>query len=387
MYDFEQQINRLNTDSAKWNALKIFYGTEDILPMWVADMDFASPPEIQEALRKRVEHGLFGYGLASEDMKMAVINWMKKRFQWEIEKEWLVPSSGVVMALAFTIQTLTQENDKVLIQTPVYQPFYTMINNNNRELIKNPLVLKDGKYEIDFIDFEEKLKSGVKLFILCSPHNPIGRVWTESELEKMGKLCDQYGVHIVSDEIHADLIYKPNIHRSIASINNRLQDRTITCIAPSKTFNIPGLQASIMIIPNEDIRKKVQNLQGKIGFHGLNILSNTALEAAYKHGENWLEELLAYLEKNRDYAVNFIEKELPELTVIQPEGTYLIWIDCRGLGLSEDEMQDRLIQKGKLAVELGSKFGDEGTGFIRMNIACPRKMLEDALQRLKKAFI
>ena len=386
MYDFEQQINRLNTDSVKWNALKAVYDAEDILPMWIADMDFASPPEIQEALRKRVDHGLFGYGIASDDMKTAVKDWMKNRFSWEILEEWLLPSSGVVSAIAFSIQALTEEGDKVLIQPPVYSPFYSMISSNNRELVKNSLVLKNGKYEIDFIDFEEKLKTGVKLFILCSPHNPVGRVWSNEELEKIGELCERYGVYIVSDEIHADLIYEPNKHHSIASINSELQDRTITCIAPSKTFNIPGLQASIMIIPNEEIRKKIQNVQEKIAFHGLNIFGNTAIEAAYKFGEGWLEELLVYLKENIKYTVKFIEAELPELNVIQPEGTYLVWIDCRGLGLSENELNDQLIQKGKLALVAGSNYGEEGTGFIRMNIACPRKMLDDALQRLKVAF-
>ncbi|NCU17652.1 MalY/PatB family protein [Pallidibacillus pasinlerensis] len=386
MFNFDEHINRLNTDSVKWNATKAVYGTDDILPMWVADMDFASPPHIKEALMKRVEHGIFGYGMPSSQLNTVISNWVANRYKWEIKENWLMPSSGVVSAIGFAIQALTEVGDKVLIQTPVYHPFYFMIENNEREIVKNPLVLKDGKYEIDFVDFEEKLKSGVKLFILCSPHNPVGRVWTREELEKMGELCEQYGVYIVSDEIHADIIYKPNVHTPIASLNESWENISITCIAPSKTFNIPGLQASMMIIPNGEIRKKVQAVQGKVGYHGLNIFGNVALEAAYKHGEEWLEALLPYLQRNRDTVIEFVSEELPELVVTAPEGTYLMWVDCRGLGLNDEEIKERLIQRGKLGLEPGNKYGTDGTGFVRMNIGCTYATLQEGLHRLKRAF-
>jgi cysteine-S-conjugate beta-lyase len=386
MFDFDEQINRLNTDSVKWNGIKMIYGTEDILPMWVADMDFASPHQIKEALMKRVEHGIFGYGVPSSEINTVVKHWVKRRYKWDIKEEWLIPSSGVVTSIAFAIQALTEKGDKVLIQTPVYYPFYSMIENNGRKIVKNPLVLKNDKYEIDFNDFEDKLKSGVKLFILCSPHNPVGRVWTRKELEKMGELCERYGVYIVSDEIHADIIYEPNVHTPMASLNRYWENNSITCIAPSKTFNIPGLQASVMIIPSSEIREKVRTVQGTIGFHGLNIFGNVAMEAAYKYGEEWLEALLPYLQKNRDALIQFIREEIPELNVVTPEGTYLVWIDCRKLGLSNDEIKERLIHRGKLGLEPGVKYGTEGAGFVRMNIGCTYKTLQDGLKRLKRAF-
>lgn len=386
MFDFDEQINRLNTDSVKWNGIKMIYGTEDILPMWVADMDFASPYQIKEALMKRVEHGIFGYGVPSSEINTVVKHWVKRRYKWDIKEEWLIPSSGVVTSIAFAIQALTEKGDKVLIQTPVYYPFYSMIENNGRKIVKNPLVLKNDKYEIDFNDFEDKLKSGVKLFILCSPHNPVGRVWSRKELEKMGELCERYGVYIVSDEIHADIIYEPNVHTPMASLNRNWENNSITCIAPSKTFNIPGLQASVMIIPSSEIREKVRTVQGTIGFHGLNIFGNVAMEAAYKYGEEWLEALLPYLQKNRDALIQFIREEIPELNVVAPEGTYLVWIDCRKLSLSDDEIKERLIHRGKLGLEPGVKYGTEGAGFVRMNIGCTYKTLQDGLKRLKRAF-
>lgn len=385
MKEFDTFIERKGTDSVKWNALKTIYGTDDLLPMWVADMDFASPPEVIEALEARARHGVFGYGQASPDVFQAVKNWVHKRYQWDLEEKWLLPSPGVVTALGFAIQALTAEGDKILIQTPVYHPFYHMIENNHRIVVKNPLLLHNGKYEIDFADFEAKLKSGVKLFIICNPHNPVGRVWRREELEKLGDLCHKYGVKIVSDEIHADIIYKPNQHIPIASLSSNLQELTITCIAPSKTFNIPGLQASLMIIPNAELRKKVQTVQERISFHGLNIFGRVALEAAYKYGEAWLENLLTYLQDNRDYALQFIEQEIPSVKAISPEGTYLLWIDCRSLGLSDNDLKKLLVEKGKLALEPGGKYGVEGEGFVRMNIGCPRSLLEDGLGRLKKA--
>ncbi len=385
-YDFDSIVERKNTASLKWDWMRNIYGREDLLPMWVADTDFLSPPEIIEALQKRTEHGVFGYGIPPKTMFSAVTNWVEKRYGWKIKESWLIESPGVVTALAFAIQGLTEEGDKVLIQTPVYPPFYTMIKNNNREIVKNPLKYINGRYEIDFADFEEKLKSGVKLFILCSPHNPVGRVWTEDELEKMGELCKKYNVFVVSDEIHADIIFRPNVHTPLASLAG-LEEMTVTCIAPSKTFNIPGLQASVMIIPNAEIRKKITAAQGKIGYSGNNILGRTAMEAAYTHGKQWLEQLIEYLKGNRDRVIGFISRELPDLHVVPSEGTYLLWIDCRKLGLSDIELKKRLVEKGKLALEPGTKYGEEGTGFVRMNIGCPRKLLEEGLIRLKNALV
>jgi len=385
MYFFDQEINRLNTHSVKWDGMKKVYGRNELLPMWVADMDFASPREIQREIVQRAEHGVYGYSMAPEELKNNVCQWVSRRYHYSVQRDWLLPSPGVVSAIAFSIQALTEEGDKILIQTPVYTPFYKTIETNGRKVIKNPLRLVDGKYEMDFADFEEKLKQGVKMFILCNPHNPVGRVWRKDELETIGNLCKKYGVYIVSDEIHGDIIHKPNVHVPIASLHPVFEDRTITLIAPSKTFNIPGLQASIMIIANKEIRKKVQDVQNKISYHGFNLFGSIALNAAYAHGEKWLEELLDYLKGNVAYAKDYLAKEIPEITLIEPEGTYLLWIDCRKLGLSNDELMDRLINKGKLALEPGKKFGDEGEGFVRMNIGCPRSTVKEGLRRLKLA--
>ncbi|WAA11822.1 MalY/PatB family protein [Fervidibacillus halotolerans] len=384
--DFDKIIERKNTDSIKWCGMEKIFGTNDLLPMWVADMDFSPPLEILEALKERINHPVFGYSMLKESTFTTIQQWMKKRYHWEISESWVLPSHGVVTSIAFSIQALTKPGDGVLIQTPVYAPFYQMIEANDRVVVKNPLILNDGKYEIDFDDFEKKCQSGVKLFILCNPHNPVGRVWTKEELEKMGFLCEKYGVNIVSDEIHADIIYNPNVHTPIASINEDLQGRTISLYAPSKTFNIPGIQSSFMVISNESIRLKIQKTQQKVGFHGLNVFANTVLDVAYKHGERWLETLISYLQSNIELATNYIRKEIPELKVIQPEGTYLLWIDCRATGLSDDELKEHLIKKGKLALEPGTKYGVEGSGFVRMNIGCPKPILIEGLRRLKKAF-
>lgn len=383
---FDEVIDRRLTNSVKWDGLKMIYGQDDLLPMWVADMDFASPKEIQRAIMQRAEHSVYGYSMAPEEMNKTVCEWVEKRYNFKISEKWLVPSPGVVSGIAFAIQALTEEGDKVLIQTPVYAPFYSIIENNRREIVTNPLRLVDGKYEMDFDDFERKLKQGVKLFVLCNPHNPVGRVWTKEELKTVGNLCKKYGVYIISDEIHGDIIYKPNVHHPIAALNDDFLERTITCIAPSKTFNIPGLQASMMIIAEEELRKKVRMAQSKIGYHGFNLFGSIALTAAYAHGEKWLEQLLDYLQGNVELATTFINEEIPELTAIQPEGTYLLWIDCRKLGLSDDELKDALLNKGKLALEPGKKYGKDGEGFVRMNIGCPRSTLEEGLRRLKLAF-
>ena len=385
MVNFDQLIDRRNSDSSKWNGMKPLYGTNDLLPMWVADMDFAAPEEVTNALSKRVSHGVFGYAVRG-NWPEAVRKWMKKRHGWDISEGWLLPSPGVVSAIAFSIQALTEEGDRILVQTPVYAPFYQMIENNGRQIARNPLVRKDGRFTIDFENFEDQLKSGVKLFILCSPHNPVGRVWTEDELRQIGELCLRYGVPIISDEIHSDIVYHPAIHHPIASLDPRFPDHVITCIAPSKTFNIPGLQGSAMIIPNADFRSRVLKAMGRIGFHGFNVLAATAMVAAYRYGEPWLEQLLQYLNGNIERAVCFINEKIPGLSVTRPEGTYLLWIDFRNTGISDEEMKSRLINAG-LALESGPKFGEEGRGFLRMNVGCPRATLEEGLKRLQKAVL
>ncbi|WP_163071185.1 MalY/PatB family protein [Priestia flexa] len=383
---FNNKINRINTNSVKWDRMENLFGKKDLLPFWVADMDFAAPEEVVKEIAKRVDHGVFGYTTPTDSTNESVRSWVQKRHEWNIESDWITYSPGIVFAISMAIQAYTQKGDSILIQPPVYTPFFEMVKVNERKLIESPLYLKGDRYSIDFSSFEKQLASGVKMFILCSPHNPIGRVWKRGELEKIAELCKKYDVLILSDEIHSDLVYKPSVHIPISSLNEDAENRTITCIAPSKTFNVPGLQASAIIIPNNELREKYQQQQHKQGFFTLNTFGTIGLEAAYTHGEIWLNELLAYLQENIDFTRSFIKKNLPSLKVINPEGTYLLWIDCRALNMSDEDLHNLLLTKGKIAVESGVKYGAaEGKGFIRLNIGCPREQLKEGLKKLKAA--
>ncbi|MFJ5623260.1 MalY/PatB family protein [Peribacillus loiseleuriae] len=382
---FDEVIDRQNTSSEKWDALSTVYGTSDALPMWVADMDFPIPKEVQEALYSRISHPVFGYTFPSHAIDKAIQKWLKNRHDWQIESEWIGYSAGVVSGIGTSISAFTNPGDQILIQSPVYKPFFDMIEHLDRKVVNSPLLINNARFEIDFIDFEEKLKSGVKLFLLCSPHNPGGRVWSKEELIKIGELCDQYDVLIVSDEIHADLALSHSKHIPIASLSNSVANRTITLMAPSKTFNIAGLQASLLLASNLEHKKQIEKIQIQNAFHGVNLLGLTAMEAAYQYGEPWLNELLPYIEENIQVAEAFIAKELPTLNVMHPDASFLIWIDCRSLGWTDEKLQDTLLNKGKLALEPGPKYGQGGEGFVRMNIGCPRSVLLEGLERLKRA--
>jgi cysteine-S-conjugate beta-lyase len=385
MHNFDSSPDRKGTSSVKWDLTKTVFGRDDVLPMWVADMDFPPPPEVLDALHKRVEHGIFGYTYTGDSLGKAVCSWMKERHNWEIKESSLLYSSGIVPAIATIIRAFTEKGDGILMHSPVYTPFFSLAESNGRIPIKAPLVIKEGQFTVDFHAFEEALKQGVKLFLLCSPHNPGGRVWTEDELLKMAALCKKYNVLIISDEIHADLVHKPHTHIPIASLKKEIEDITLTLAAPSKTFNIAGLQASAMIIPNKELREKVAEEHQKQGIFTLNTFGVVGMEAAYLHGGDWLDSLMSYLADNIEEVRTFVEKELPELSIMEPEATYLLWIDFRDTGKTETELQDLLLNKGKLALEPGSKFGEDGEGFFRMNIACTRETLRDGLERLKKA--
>nr|WP_144928703.1 MalY/PatB family protein [Paenibacillus bovis] len=386
MRHLETFIDRKNTASLKWDALEKYYGDSDLLPMWVADMDFQPPEEVINILRKQVEHGIFGYTISSEQTNNAIINWTSKRHNWNINSEWILFSQGVVPAIGLAIEAFTEIGDKVMLQSPVYTPFFQMINNNNREVVNSPLVLKNGHYEIDFVDFEEKLKSGVKLFLLCSPHNPGGRVWTLEELTQIAELCKKYNVLIAADEIHADLALPPHNHIPIASLDNSYTDFIVTFMAPSKTFNLAGLQAAFIVAPNKSLRNKIVAVQQKQGLTSINTFGILGMQAAYEHGEEWLDNTLAYIQANIELIKKEIKNSLPTLEVIDPEGTYLVWIDCRKTGLTDQEIRKRLLEKGKLAVNFGNAYGPGGEGFIRINTACHRSIIEEGLQRLKIAF-
>lgn len=386
MINFDEVICRKNTDCVKYDFHKSRNIPEDCLPLWIADMDFKVCDKILDQLNKRIEHGIFGYSERGEGFFNSIINWMDKRFNWTIEKEWIVTVMGVVPAINFLINGLTEPGDGILIEKPVYHPFEDSIKNNNRKVVNSSLILKDGKYFMDFEDLEKKIKdNNVKLIILCNPHNPVGRVWSREELIKFGEICLKHKVTIISDEIHQDLVYKKYKHTPIASISEELSHITITCTAPSKSFNIAGLQVSNIIIKNQCLREKFQSKLKEYGIGSVNSLGLVACEAAYKYGEQWLEEVIDYLEGNKEFFKNFIKEKLPQIKVIEPEGTYLLWVDFRGLGLNYNELEDLMLNKAKLWLDEGYIFGKEGQGFERINIACSRKILERALNQLEKA--
>ncbi|HHT7235785.1 MULTISPECIES: MalY/PatB family protein [Bacillus] len=379
---FHKTVNRRGTHSTKWDT----YKNEELIHAWIADMDFEVPKPIQTALQKRIEHPIFGYTLPPENIGDIICNWTKSQYNWEIQKEWIVFSAGIVPALSTSIQAITKEGDAVLVQPPIYPPFFEMVKTNNRQLCASPLFKQNGIYKIDFEHLETQFKQGVKLMLLCSPHNPIGRVWTKEELIKLGTLCTQYNVTVVADEIHADIIYRGHNHTPFASLSEELAARTITCMAPSKTFNIAGLQASIIIIPNENLRNAFMSIQYRQGFHGLNTFAYTAMQSAYTECNDWLNEIRLYAEDNAQFACEYIQNHIPALSVVKPEGSFLLWIDCSHLDLSQDERTALLEEKGKIIVEPGEKYGTGGEAHIRINIGCPRSVLEEILNRLHHTF-
>ncbi|MYL33772.1 putative C-S lyase [Pontibacillus yanchengensis] len=385
MSRFNQVTDRMNTRSVKWDLTESLFKSEEVLPMWVADMDFQIPKAVTDAIADRAAHGIFGYTVTDEKIHQSIKNWLSKQHDWNINTKWLSYSPGVVPSLHTMMEALTDKDDQILIQTPVYPPFYDVIKNHERTIVKNPLHQQDGKYEIDFDDFEKKLKQGVKAFILCNPHNPVGRVWTKEELQKMANLCLKHNVMIFSDEIHADLIFPGHKHIPIASLSDDIAQSTITCLSPTKTFNLAGLQVSYIVTPDAEYRKKINDQFGLQGIKMLNTLGITALEAAYDHGDEWLEELISVLEDHKKYLMDTIHSQTNQIQVVEPEGTYLVWLDCRGLGLSHEELKSFMQEKAKIGLNDGASFGEEGEGFMRINIACPRPILEDGVQRILQA--
>ena len=349
-------------------------------------MDFKTAPAILARLEQVVKHGIFGYSEGREDYFLAVSRWYKEHFGWEVRPNWLVKTPGVVFAIAAAIRAFTQEGDGVLIQQPVYYPFSEVICDNGRVLVNNPLKLSEGHYEIDFQDFEDKIKANrVKLFLLCSPHNPVGRVWKEWELRKLGDICVKYGVIVVSDEIHSDFTYPGHSHHVFAALSPEYADITVTCTAPSKTFNLAGLQISNIFISNSDIRRKFKKEVAAQGYSQVNLMGLIACQAAYEEGWEWLSQLKEYLSGNLDFVKDFLKERLPEITLIEPEGTYLIWLDFRKLNLPEEELEELIVKKANLWLDSGAIFGKVGEGFERINIACPRKTLQQALVQLEDA--
>lgn len=387
-YDLDQIIDRTGTNSMKWEAEKLMqkFGRDDVLSFWVADMEFKVAEPIIDALRKRVEHGIYGYSMRPDSYYNAIIDWTKTRFGWEIKKEWIDVTPGIVPAINYVIQTFCKPGEKVLIQQPVYYPFGQAIENNGVYIVNNPLVFNGESYDIDFNDFEEKAKDPkVTLFILCSPHNPVARVWTKEELEKVGKICLENNVLVVADEIHNDLIFSGAVHTMFASINKEFAANSITCTAPSKTFNLAGLQTSNIIIPNEKLRLKFQQTLERLAIGDQNPLSIVAVEAAYREGGEWLEQVLSYLEGNIEFINNYLQKNLPDAKLIKHQATYLGWLDLRSYEENGEKLERIIIEEAKLGLDGGTWFGPEGAGFMRINFACSRILLEEGLERMCKA--
>lgn len=386
-YNFDAVIDRTNNFSAKWSEMDKKYGTNDLLPMWVADMDFETAPCIINALRNRLEQGIYGYTTRPASYNESIANWTKRRYGWEIKPEWLIFSPGVIPTISILIKEMTKENDKIMIQEPVYSPFNSVVKQNKRDLVISPLVkLEDGNYVMDYEDIESKIKD-VKMFILCNPHNPVGRVWTKEELIKLGNICMKHNVLVISDEIHSDIILKNHKHTPFASISEEFAQNSITCMAPTKTFNIAGLQMSQVILPNENHYKILDDAFIRLDIRRNNAFSLVATQAAYNEGEEWLEEYLEYLEGNIDFTINYIKENIPSLKVRKPEGTYLLWVDFSETGLSDEEVAKALVEKGKVALNNGDSFGIGGKGYQRINLACPRSMVEEGLNRIKKAIM
>nr|WP_288915284.1 MalY/PatB family protein [uncultured Lachnoanaerobaculum sp.] len=386
MYDFDKIIDRHGTNCLKFDFAKERGKNGDELSLWVADMDFQVAKPITDALQVQVNHGIYGYTEVKSDYFDIVKNWFKDNFDWEIKKGSLVKTPGVVYAIAMAVKAFTKEGEAVIIQQPVYYPFSEMIIANNRKLVNSPLVLKDGRYEIDFEDFEKKIvENNVKLFILCSPHNPVGRVWSVEELKRIGDICIKHDVVIFSDEIHADFVYEPNKHHVFASLGESYAANSVIATAPSKSFNIAGLQVSNIFIENKKLRDAFRNEIVKSGYSQLNTMGLAAARAAYESGKEWLDEVRAYIKDNLIFFRDYLKENIGELSLIEPEGTYLVWVDFRKLGLSEKQREDLIVNKAKLWIDSGAMFGVDGEGFERFNIACPRSYLKQALDSLKKA--
>ncbi|MBQ2877865.1 MAG: pyridoxal phosphate-dependent aminotransferase [Bacteroidaceae bacterium] len=384
-YNFDEIIERKNTDCLKYDWAKDIFGSDDVIPMWIADMDFRTPQCIVDVMRKRMEHEIFGYTFLSPQWKPAIINWISRRYSWHVMEEEIGFVGGIVPAIAYIIQCFTNEGDKVLIQPPVYHPYNNVTRDFKRIPVNNPLRLVDGQYEIDFADFEEKAK-GCKLFLLCNPHNPGGRVWSAEELRRMAEICAENNVLVVSDEIHCDMTLYGYKHTPFAIVSNTAAQNSITLMAASKTFNIAGLKSSYHITPNANIRERYNEFLRINELDCAHLFASEAVAAAYNHGEEWLNQMLAYVEGNIDFMHDFIKKNMPKLDIIRPQASYLVFIDARGLQMPQEELVDFFAKKAKVGMNDGAMFGQEGRGFMRMNVGCPRSVLCKALTQIKTAY-
>ena len=384
--NFDKIIDRRNTRCLKYDFAVERNMPADVLPLWVADMDFETSSYIEDAIIERAKHAIYGYSEVKTPYFDILKKWMQKHHDWDIQRKWLVKTPGVVFALAMAVKAYTEPGDAVLIQQPVYYPFSEVIKDNGRNVVSNTLYLgEDNRYHIDFEDFEQKIVDNkIKLFLLCNPHNPVGRVWTKEELTRLGDICVKHHVTVVSDEIHEDFIFKGK-HQVFANIKKEYEEITVTCTAPSKTFNIASLMISNILIPNPELKRKFKHQMDAAGISQLNVLGLVACEAAYDHGEEWYQAMKAYVKENIEFVKQYVEEQLPGVNMVEHEGTYLVWLDFRETGLSVEELDDKIINQAKLWLDSGKIFGSCGEGFQRINVACPRKVLEEALERIKNA--
>lgn len=384
-YDFDEIVPRKDTDCVKYDNVKEIFGTDDIIPMWVADMDWKTPPFIIDAMRKQLDHGVLGYSILSNRWKPAIQSWVSRHYGWDIQPEEIAFVGGIVPAIAFALQCFTKTGDRVLIQPPVYHPYHNVTIELGRTLVTNPLKLVNGQLEIDFEDFEEKVKE-CKLFLLCNPHNPCGRVWSREELQRMSDICVKNNVLVISDEIHCDMALKGYKHTPFATVSEDAKNYCITFMAASKTFNIAGLKSSYHIIQNEEIRNQYNEFLRKSELDSAHIFATLPVAIAYDEGDEWLEQMLEYVDANIDYMEEYLKRYMPKLGMIRPQASYLVFLDARGLGMPHDKMVEFFIRETKVGMNNGAMFGQGGEGFMRMNLGCPRATLKQALDRIKAAY-
>ncbi len=384
--DFDKPVDRHNTKSVKYDFAGRLGMPEDVLPLWIADMDFQTSSYIQEALKEQILHGVYGYSEVQKPYFEIIRKWMKRHYDWEVKEQWLIKTPGIVFALALAVKAFTEPGDGVLVQLPVYYPFSEVIEDNKRKVVSNTLFLgEDNRYHIDVEDFEKKVADEhIKLFFLCNPHNPAARVWTKEELTRLGDICYKYNVIVVSDEIHADFVFRRE-HQVFAKLKKEYEEITITCTSPSKTFNLAGLQISNIFIANPQIKRAFRKQMDGSGYSQHNVMGLVACEAAYQYGEEWYEKMHSYVGENISYAKKYVEENLPGVTMVEHEGTYLIWLDFRGTGFSAEQTDELMIHKAGLWLDSGKIFGEPGKGFQRLNAACPRSVLEKALNKIKNA--
>lgn len=385
-YNFDEIIDRSASHCVKIERLKTIFGRDDLMPFWVADMDFLSPPEVTEALMERIKHGIFGYTVANDGYYDSIVNWLKNKHNYPVKKDEINFVPGVVKGFAFAIDVFTKENDKIIIQPPVYHPFRIVTESLNRQIINNPLKLENGKHKIDFDGLRQIISENeCKMLIFCSPHNPGGRVWDKDELKELAEICYDNNILVISDEIHADLVLPGYKHHPFATVSEKARENSITLMAPSKTFNIAGAVSSFAVIHNQELRDRYLGFLSPRELDQGTLFAFTATEAAYKHGGEWLDRLLEYVKENIDFVDDFLKKNIPQIKVMHPEASFLIWLDCRELGLSQPELVNLFVNKAKLALNDGSMFGKEGEGFMRLNVGTPRSNIKKALENLKKA--